>query len=266
MLGTASVTVDTPGANPSTSTPFDVAITNPQPPTLTSQSPDAGPINSASSITLVRTGFGLNTVVEVNGQQVPTQYKTSTSLTATIPAAMSAHFGNVSVTVMTPPPYGGTSSALVYTVYLPISANDIVYNSADGLLYASVPLSSPEAEGNSVVGIDPNTGNVMRQIWVGSDYLCRVLLFFCRYAWGVYGAVACYLALMIHTFVAAWRPLVPYRVNLMWVMGEFKTMHWDAAHAFLYPPPLSWARMFVMALISFLVLSVAVRVTCRQDF
>jgi ABC-type transport system involved in multi-copper enzyme maturation permease subunit len=78
--------------------------------------------------------------------------------------------------------------------------------------------------------------------------------------------VVCYLALMVHTFVAAWRPLVRYRLNLMWVMGEFRTMRWDPAHHSLYPPALSWVRIFVMALISSLVLLAAVRITRRQDF
>ena len=78
--------------------------------------------------------------------------------------------------------------------------------------------------------------------------------------------VACYLALVVHTLVAAWHPLASYRLNLMWIMGEFQTMHWDAAHDLLQPPPLSWPRMFVITLIAFLLFSAAVRVTQRQDF
>jgi ABC-type transport system involved in multi-copper enzyme maturation permease subunit len=78
--------------------------------------------------------------------------------------------------------------------------------------------------------------------------------------------VACYAALMVHTVIAAWRPLVPYRLSLMWIMGEFQAMHWDAAHNLLLPPPVSWLRISVMALIAFLMFSVAVRITQRQDF
>jgi sugar lactone lactonase YvrE len=47
--------------------------------------------------------------------------------------------------------------------------NDIAYNATDGLLYASVPTSAGSVAGNSVVGLDPATGNVIRQIWVGSN-------------------------------------------------------------------------------------------------
>jgi ABC-2 type transport system permease protein len=78
--------------------------------------------------------------------------------------------------------------------------------------------------------------------------------------------VACYLALVGHTFVAAWRPLAPYRLHLMWIMGEFRSMGWDAAHNLLQPPPLSWLRMSVMALVASVLFSAALRVTDRQDF
>lgn len=78
--------------------------------------------------------------------------------------------------------------------------------------------------------------------------------------------VACYLALVVHTLVAAWHPLASYRLNLMWIMGEFQTMRWDAAHNLLQPPPLSWPRISLMALFAFLLFSAAVRVTNRQDF
>jgi ABC-type transport system involved in multi-copper enzyme maturation permease subunit len=78
--------------------------------------------------------------------------------------------------------------------------------------------------------------------------------------------VACYLALMVHTVIAAWHPLAPHRLNLMWIMGEFQSMHWDPAHTLLLPPPLSWLRMAGMALIALLMFSIAVRVTQRQDF
>lgn len=57
----------------------------------------------------------------------------------------------------------------MYTAYVPVTTSDIVYNAADGLIYASVPSDSPDVTGNQVVGIDPNTGNVVRQIFVGSN-------------------------------------------------------------------------------------------------
>jgi ABC-type transport system involved in multi-copper enzyme maturation permease subunit len=78
--------------------------------------------------------------------------------------------------------------------------------------------------------------------------------------------IACYLLLMIHTVAAQWHPLRQYRLNLMWRMGEFRTMQWDQSHTFLLPPPLSWTALFVMALISTVLFATAARVTDRQDF
>jgi ABC-2 type transport system permease protein len=78
--------------------------------------------------------------------------------------------------------------------------------------------------------------------------------------------VVCYLALVLHTFLAAWHPLAEYRLNLMWIMGEFQTMRWNAAHSLLQPPPLSWLRMFVFAVSALLLFSAAIRVTDKQDF
>jgi hypothetical protein len=84
---------------------------------------------------------------------------------------------------------------------------------------------------------------------------------------GEYAApVAFYLALVIHTFVAAWRPLAPYRLNLLWIMGEFRAMHWDATQSLLQPPPLPWPRMSVMVLVIFVLFTAAVRVTYQQEF
>ena len=78
--------------------------------------------------------------------------------------------------------------------------------------------------------------------------------------------VACYVAVMLHTVVAAWRPLAPYRLNLMWIMGEFQKMQWDASHTLLLPPPIAWLRMSTLALIALGLFFVALRVTRRQDF
>lgn len=78
--------------------------------------------------------------------------------------------------------------------------------------------------------------------------------------------VACYIALLAHTWVAGLHALAPYRLNLLWNMGEFGTMRWDQAHTLLSPPPLSWTRMSLMALFSFLLLSAAIGLTRRQDF
>ena len=78
--------------------------------------------------------------------------------------------------------------------------------------------------------------------------------------------VACYLALVIHTFIAAWHPLARYRLSLMWIMGEFRTMQWNTAHTLLEPPPLSLLRLLMLAIIALLLILLAIGVTYKQDF
>ena len=167
--GTAIVTVSTAGATPPLSNPITVNITNPPAPTLTFIYPSAGPINTAATITLNGTGFTTSSTVAVNGEPITAAFVNSTQLTLNLPASSTATPGNLSFTVTTPAPGGGTSSPLFYTSYIQMPNNDIAYNPADGLLYASVPTSGGSVTGNSVVGLDPTTGNVIRQIWVGSN-------------------------------------------------------------------------------------------------
>jgi trimeric autotransporter adhesin len=167
-VGTATVTVNTPSANPSGSNAVTLTVSNPPVPTLTNLYPSAGPINAASAVTLTGTGFTGNTTVALNSQTIPSTFVSSTQLTATFPASDLALPGNVNVTVTTPAPGGGTSTPQAYTTYISLPNNDLVYNPADGLLYASVPVSVAGAPGNSVVGIDPYTGSITRQIFVGT--------------------------------------------------------------------------------------------------
>lgn len=167
-VGNATVTVTSTVATPNTSNAIVVPITNPPPPTLTEIYPTSGPIDTATQLTLDGSGFTANSTVAVNGITVSSQFLNSTELTTTIPASAIATPGNINITVTTPAPGGGTTPPLPFTAYIGITNNDIVYNPNDGLLYASIPGSAP-GMGNSVVGIDPVTGNVTRQIWVGSN-------------------------------------------------------------------------------------------------
>lgn len=169
VTGTASITANTVNAMPSGSNAATVSIVNPPVPTLTSLSPAGGPLNTASAETLTGTGFNANTTVALNGQTIPSTLVSSTQITATFPASALATPGNQNVTVTTPAPGGGTSGAQQYTTFLSIANNDLVYNAADGLLYASVPATAAGGIGNAVVGIDPNTGSITRQIPVGTN-------------------------------------------------------------------------------------------------
>jgi hypothetical protein len=168
-VGSATITVNTPGATPSISNSVSVNIVNPPVPTLTSLSHTGGPVGTPAAETLTGAGFTAATTVAINGQTMPSTFVNSTQLTANFPAAALATLGNQSVTVTTPAPGGGTSAAILYTTYISMPNNDIAYNAADGLLYVSVPATAVGGGGNSVVGIDPNTGSTLRTILVGTN-------------------------------------------------------------------------------------------------
>jgi hypothetical protein len=167
--GTATISVSSSTSTPALSNALTVTIANPPAPTLTSISPTAGPINTATTVTLYGTGFTASSTVALNGVNIAASDVSSSELTASIPASSLALPGNSNLTVTTPAPGGGTTAPLTYTAYIAIANNDIVYNATDGLLYASIPVSGVGSGGNTVEGIDPVTGMVIRQIWVGSN-------------------------------------------------------------------------------------------------
>ena len=78
--------------------------------------------------------------------------------------------------------------------------------------------------------------------------------------------VVCYVALMLQSLSASWPALRPYRLNLMWTMGEVERVHWDSQHNFLISDPLAWARLLIMMLIALVLLALAVRITKKQNF
>jgi ABC-type transport system involved in multi-copper enzyme maturation permease subunit len=78
--------------------------------------------------------------------------------------------------------------------------------------------------------------------------------------------VACYLLFMVEVLIADWRPLRPHRLNLMWTMGEFGTMHLDVSSNLMVSGPLPWLRLIALISIAATLLWAGVRVTQKQDF
>ena len=118
---------------------------------------------------LYGSGFNSASVVQWNGTALATTFIDNYDLTATIPASDVQALGNNSVTVYNAPPGGGLSAPPIFSVYLPLATNDLVYNPVTQLLYASVPSSAGPPLGNSIVSIDPATGALGTPIWVGSE-------------------------------------------------------------------------------------------------
>jgi trimeric autotransporter adhesin len=165
---TVAITVATPGAA-ATSNTVNVAVVYPPVPILTSITPLAGPINQPSTITLTGAGFTSASTVAYNGVTIPSTFSSSVQLTATIPASALSVPGVGSVTVTTPAPGGGTSTAATFTIYTPIINNSMIYNPVNGLFYLSVPSYAPAPYSNSIVSVDPVTGALGTPIPVGSE-------------------------------------------------------------------------------------------------
>ncbi|GEM_PF-5576847 len=68
------------------------------------------------SIQAAGSGFYPASQVEVDGVAQPTRYENGELLEAIVPASALQTFGQAHVTVVNPPPGGGTSSALPFTV------------------------------------------------------------------------------------------------------------------------------------------------------
>lgn len=163
-----TVTNPTPGGGVSSPVTFNV-VPNPQP-VLTGMYPATAAVGTPSlTLTLNGSGFSPNSVVRWNGSDRATTFVSSSQITATVTATDLSTLGNASILVFNGPPGGGTSSPLPFTTYLPLAANDLVYSNSTHLIYASVPAVAGAPLGNSIVPIDPVTGNLGTPIWVGSD-------------------------------------------------------------------------------------------------
>ena len=86
-------------------------------PVLTSISPITASMGSAG-ITLTATGtsFMQSSQIAWNGAPLTTTFISSTELQAQIPASSLASAASISVNVITPPPGGGSSKALSFTI------------------------------------------------------------------------------------------------------------------------------------------------------
>ncbi len=139
-------------------------------PTLSTTSPSAVPIGGPDfTLTVTGSSFASSSSVLWNGSTRPTAFVSSSQLTATISSADIKNFMTAQIQVYTPSPGGGTSASLPFSTYLPLPANDLIYNPVTQLIYASVASSVGSPLGNSIVSIDPNTGVLGTPVWVGSE-------------------------------------------------------------------------------------------------
>lgn len=105
-------------------------------------------------------------------------------------------------------------------------------------------------------------------LWFGCGTVIFATAFFLSVILGgEYTApVVCYILLFLHTAVALWGPIKPYRINIFWTMGGVGMMRWGPGNTLVLSSPLPWMRLLTIALIAFAMLGMATRITQRQDF
>ncbi len=120
LAGLANVSVLNPGGAGSVSNVVTFAINNPVPgtPALSPSSAAAG--SAGFTLTANGSNFVSNSVMQWNGSARSTTFVNSTKLSAAIAASDVASAGTASVTVMSPGPGGGTSSAATFTINNPL--------------------------------------------------------------------------------------------------------------------------------------------------
>lgn len=131
-------------------------------------------IQSGSSgivLTVDGVGFTPNSTVLWNGQALPTIFVSSGQMTATIDSSLLQQMGWANISVKTPAPGGGQAQGLPLHIYglLNIPANVLSFDPFTRKIYAALPSTSTSVAGNSIVPIDPFTGNAGTPIQVGSE-------------------------------------------------------------------------------------------------
>ncbi len=170
---TVSVLNPSPGGGSSGLAEFQINGTNPLP-ALLSMNPsvlDAG--SSGFLLTVNGNNFIPGSVIQWNGSALPTSYLSDTQLEAQVSAANMAVSGFVAVSVMSPLPGGGISSALPFSInYLPTVVNqwayDLIWDDTHQLIYLSIP-SLAVSNGNTITALDPLTGNIQSTQFAGSE-------------------------------------------------------------------------------------------------
>jgi len=138
LASTAQISVSNPAPGGGTSAALPLTIQYAFP-TITSLSPSLVVVGSASFTLVVNgTGFAPVSTVQWNGSPRTTNFVSGARLTAVISASDVAAQGTAQVTVTTPSPGGGTSTAAVFTISVypvpvvsNVSPNSIVVNSPD---------------------------------------------------------------------------------------------------------------------------------------
>ena len=110
----------------------DYTANNPTPGIVSISPGSCASGSSAFTLTVTGTNFISSSVVKWNGTALTTSYVSATTLQASVPAANVASATTANVTVFTPTPGGGTTSAMTFTVYVGSSNVNLTMGNPSG--------------------------------------------------------------------------------------------------------------------------------------
>ena len=178
--GTIPVTVSNPAPGGGASNAAVFTVDN-FPPVVGSLSPSSI-LQGGSSFTLTVSGafFVPTSTVQWNGSSRSTTFVSSTTVQAAITSADIAESGSGMVTVMSPPPQGGTSNPPAILPINPNSgpgyalsivnqaSNDLVWDAAHQSIYLSVP-SAANTNADAIATLNPATATITTSQMIGNE-------------------------------------------------------------------------------------------------
>lgn len=159
-------------ANPTLSVPLmGYGVTTYPVPAITLLNQYAAKVNSGPvTLNINGTGFLVGSLVRWNSTNLPTTYINNTTIKAVIDPSLLTAMGDALITVWNPAPGGGSSAAVLFTVYNSIDVvnNDLYWDPFGHKLWASLPGSVLNI-GNTLALIDPASASIVSTVPVGSN-------------------------------------------------------------------------------------------------
>lgn len=137
--GAVNVKVSNPFPGGGDSAVLAFTVSNPSS-TITALVPSGGVVGSSSqALSVSGSGFVEGTVININGTPLQTTFVAGDKVTATIPGTSLTTVGSLGVTVTSPPPGGGISAAVAFTVGYPVPSIDFITTTPSSLVAGGNP-------------------------------------------------------------------------------------------------------------------------------
>jgi hypothetical protein len=160
--GTVAVGVQNPLPGGGTSGTLNFAISNPAP-SIMSVTPASAPAGSPSAaITITGTGFVFGATAQMGATGLSTSYVSATQVTATVPGSLLGVNGVLQLSVTNPPPGGGTSNSVPFTVGCDTTGVDVALGpvgtvSTQALTWPGAPVAERYTSSGICPALVPST-------------------------------------------------------------------------------------------------------------